>query len=78
MIVRKKSCKRYRPFKVEKDLQHLMVEAAGNYGPHLKVLGYHETRVPLLKKELEHTKETILKGHEVEQANYGCSIISDA
>ncbi|CAH9076630.1 unnamed protein product [Cuscuta epithymum] len=45
----------------------LMVEAIGNYGPHLKPPSYHECRVPFLKKELEYTKE-LLKGHEEERA----------
>ena len=43
-----------------------MVEAIGNYGPHLKVPSYHECRVSLLKKELEYTKE-LLKPHELEE-----------
>ena len=55
----------------------LMIEAIGNYGPHLKVPSYHEMRVPLLKKELELTKE-MLKGQEEERVNFGCSIMSDA
>lgn len=55
----------------------LMVEAIGNYGPHLKVPSYHECRISLLKKELEYTKE-LLKPHETERENYGCSIMSDA
>lgn len=55
----------------------LMVEALGNYGPHLKPPSYHECRVPLLKKELEYTK-ALLKNHEEERVLHGCSIMSDA
>ncbi|RDX92313.1 hypothetical protein CR513_25571, partial [Mucuna pruriens] len=40
-----------------------MIEAVENYGPHLKPPSYHELRVPLLKQELEYTKD-LLKGHE--------------
>ncbi|RDY02391.1 hypothetical protein CR513_14151, partial [Mucuna pruriens] len=54
----------------------LMIEAIGNYGPHLKSPSYHELRVPLLKKELQYTKD-MLKGHEEERQKYGCSIMSD-
>ena len=54
----------------------LMLEAVGNYGPYLKAPSYHELRVPLLKKELELTKD-MLKGHEEEKVKYGCSIMSD-
>ncbi|KAL2320021.1 hypothetical protein Fmac_028990 [Flemingia macrophylla] len=53
-----------------------MIEAIGNYGPHLKPPSYHELRVPLLKKELEYTKG-LLKSHEEEIVEYGCSIMSD-
>ncbi|KAL2342207.1 hypothetical protein Fmac_010147 [Flemingia macrophylla] len=52
----------------------MMVEAIGNYGPHLKPPSYHELRVPLLKKELEYTHD-LLKGHEEERVKYGCSIM---
>ncbi|XP_027350930.1 uncharacterized protein LOC113861986 isoform X1 [Abrus precatorius] len=54
-----------------------MVEAIGNYGPHLKPPSYHECRVPLLKKELEYIKE-MLKSREEEREKCGCSIMSDA
>lgn len=54
----------------------LMVEAIGNYGPHLKVPSYRECRVPLPKKELEYTKG-LMKSHEEERAMYGCSIMAD-
>lgn len=33
----------------------LRVEAIENYDPHLKVLSYHECRVPLLKTWLQYT-----------------------
>ena len=54
-----------------------MVNAIRNYGRHLKPPSCHELRVPLLKKELEHTKE-MLKGHKEEWVKFGCSIMSDA
>ena len=54
----------------------LMLEAIGNYGPHLKASSYHELTVQFLKKELELTKD-MLKGHEEEMVKYGCSIMSD-
>ena len=55
----------------------IMVEAIGNYGPHVKAPTYHEMRVPLLKKEMELTKE-MMKPLEMEMVNYGCTIMSDA
>ncbi|RDX88021.1 hypothetical protein CR513_30439, partial [Mucuna pruriens] len=54
----------------------LMIEVVGNYGPHLRSPSYHELRVPLLKKELQYTKD-ILKGHKKEQMKYGYSIMLD-
>ncbi|RDX86294.1 hypothetical protein CR513_32391, partial [Mucuna pruriens] len=53
----------------------LMIEAARNYGPHLKSPSYHELRVPFLKKEFQYTKD-MLKGYEEERMKYGCSIMS--
>jgi hypothetical protein len=37
----------------------MMVEAIGNYGPHLKPPSYHELRVPMLKEELRYTNEML-------------------
>ncbi|RDX61626.1 hypothetical protein CR513_60124, partial [Mucuna pruriens] len=54
----------------------LMIEAVGNYDPHLKSSTYHELRVPLLKKELQYTKD-MLKSHEEERMKYRCSIIKN-
>ncbi|RDX73526.1 hypothetical protein CR513_46856, partial [Mucuna pruriens] len=53
----------------------LMIEVVENYCLHLKPPSYHELRVPLLKKELEYTKD-LLRGHEEEQMKYECSIIT--
>ncbi|XP_061376093.1 uncharacterized protein LOC133318146 [Gastrolobium bilobum] len=70
-------CTNGLPFNVVRSRSFkLMIEAVGNYGPHLKPPSYHECRVPLLKKEMEYTKE-LLKDHEVQRATYGCSIMSD-
>ncbi|XP_061371723.1 uncharacterized protein LOC133314291 isoform X1 [Gastrolobium bilobum] len=55
----------------------LMVEAIGNYGPHLKVPSLYETNGPLLEKEMKQTKE-MLRGHKEEWSKFGCSIILDA
>ena len=41
-----------------------MVEAIGQYGSNIKLLSYHELRVPILKKEVEYTKN-LLKNHNV-------------
>ncbi|RDX88801.1 hypothetical protein CR513_29550, partial [Mucuna pruriens] len=53
----------------------LIIEAVSNYSSHVKPLSYHELKVPLLKMELEYTRN-LLKGHAEEQIKYGCSIIS--
>ncbi|RDX61627.1 hypothetical protein CR513_60125, partial [Mucuna pruriens] len=76
-IVRLKSRKRPTTSSTKPDqiVFKLMIEAVGNYGPHLKSSTYHELRVPLLKKELQYTKD-MLKGHEGNE-KYGCSIMSD-
>lgn len=52
------------------------IEAIGQFGPGLKPPSYHEVRVPLLRKEVEHTRD-LMKGHQEEWARYGCSIMSD-
>ena len=50
-----------------------MVEAIGQYGSNIKLLSYHELRVPILKKEVEYTKN-LLKDHNVAWMKYGVSI----
>jgi hypothetical protein len=37
----------------------LLIEAVGNYGKHLRPPSYYELRVPLLKIELQLTKEML-------------------
>ena len=53
----------------------IAIEAIGQFG-HLKPPSYHEVRVPLLRKEVEHTRD-LIKGHQEGWARYGCSIMSD-
>ncbi|RWR92200.1 hypothetical protein CKAN_02140800 [Cinnamomum micranthum f. kanehirae] len=53
-----------------------MIEAIGQYGPGMKPPSYHEVRVPLLKKEIEHTNN-LMKGHREDWVKYGCSIMMD-
>ncbi|RWR76250.1 hypothetical protein CKAN_00468400 [Cinnamomum micranthum f. kanehirae] len=53
-----------------------MIEAIGQYGPGMKPPSYHEVRVPLLKKEIEHTNN-LMKGHRDDWVKYGCSIMMD-
>ena len=55
----------------------LMLEAVGNYGPHLKASTYHELRVLFLKKKIEQTNK-MLKSHKEDWVEFGCSIMSDA
>ena len=38
-----------------------MVQAIGQYGSNMKLLNYHELKVPILKKEVEYTKKIIEK-----------------
>lgn len=45
-----------------------MVDAIGNYGPHLKVPSYHQVRILGVKNELEYTKG-LLKDHELDRAD---------
>ncbi|KAH1221145.1 hypothetical protein GmHk_12G034635 [Glycine max] len=54
-----------------------MVAAIGQYGPHLPIPSYHDIKVPLLKKEVEYTKN-LMKGHKEQWVKYGCTIMSDA
>ncbi|KAK3231279.1 hypothetical protein Dsin_003160 [Dipteronia sinensis] len=51
-------------------------EVVGQYGSGVKLLSYHEVRVPLLKKEVELTRKA-MKVHDDEWKAYGCSILSD-
>ncbi|MCI31884.1 hypothetical protein A2U01_0053096, partial [Trifolium medium] len=53
-----------------------MIEAVGTFGKHLRPPSYYELRVPLLKIELQLTKE-MLSEIEAERNQYGCSIIVD-
>ncbi|RWR76251.1 hypothetical protein CKAN_00468500 [Cinnamomum micranthum f. kanehirae] len=53
-----------------------MIEAIRQYGPGMKPPSYHEVRVPLLKKEKEHTNN-LMKGHRDDWVKYGCSIMMD-
>ncbi|GKV34703.1 hypothetical protein SLEP1_g43053 [Rubroshorea leprosula] len=55
----------------------VMVEVIGQYGLGLKPPSYHEIRVPLLKKELQLTKN-LMKNRQEIWAKIGCSIMSDA
>ena len=54
----------------------VMLEAVGQYGPHLKPPSYHEVRVPFLKKEVEYTND-LMKRNLEERSKVGCSIMSD-
>ncbi|XP_028230525.1 uncharacterized protein LOC114410798 [Glycine soja] len=54
-----------------------MVAAIGQYGPHLPIPSYHDIRVPLLKKEVEYTKN-LMEGHREQWVKYGYTITSDA
>nr|KYP44384.1 hypothetical protein KK1_034110 [Cajanus cajan] len=56
---------------------HFMVAAIGSFGPHLRPPSYHDIRVPLLQKEMEHT-EKLMKSQKEHWASFGCSIMSDA
>ncbi|KAL5148359.1 hypothetical protein HKD37_13G035408 [Glycine soja] len=50
-----------------------MVAAIGQYGPHLPISSYHDIRVPLLKKEVEYTKN-LMKGHREQWVKYAGTI----
>ena len=54
----------------------LMVQAIGQYGPHLDPPSYHELRNPCLNRELENTMQ-MLETNKAEAEKYGCSIMSD-
>ena len=65
------------PFNAVKyDSFKVMIEAIGQYGPGMKAPSYHEVRVPLLKKEVEHTKD-VMKDHKIHWASHGCSIMAN-
>nr|XP_019702101.1 uncharacterized protein LOC105033135 [Elaeis guineensis] len=65
------------PFNVVNYLNFAVeIEAIGQFGPGMKPPSYHEIRVPLLRKEVEHTRD-LTKGHQEKWARYGCSIMSD-
>jgi hypothetical protein len=65
------------PFYVARDEAFfVMIEAIGQFGPGLKPPSYHELRVPLLRKEVEYTKN-LLKVHEDAIKKYGCTLMSD-
>ncbi|XP_059654936.1 uncharacterized protein LOC132301724 [Cornus florida] len=53
-----------------------VVEAISQHGPGMKPPSYHEVRVPLLKKELEHT-DNLMRDHREEWARYRCTIMAD-
>ncbi|RWR90850.1 hypothetical protein CKAN_01997200 [Cinnamomum micranthum f. kanehirae] len=83
--LRKRACLRFArwmydvgiPFNaVNYDSFGPMIEAIGQYGPGMKPPSYHEVRVPLLKKEIEHTNN-LMKSHRKDWVNYGCSIMMD-
>ncbi|XP_059650757.1 uncharacterized protein LOC132296590 [Cornus florida] len=63
--LRNRACQRFAP----------VVEAIGQHGPRMKPPSYHEVRVPLLKKELEHT-DNLMRDHRQEWARYGCTIMA--
>ncbi|KAI8563753.1 hypothetical protein RHMOL_Rhmol03G0133500 [Rhododendron molle] len=53
-----------------------MIEAIGQYGPGLLPPTYHQVRVPLLKKEVEHVNK-LMEDHKKDQEQYGCTLMSD-
>ena len=52
------------------------IQSIRQYGIGMKLLSYHEERVPLLKKEVAHTDD-IMKSHKEEWVRTGFSIMSD-
>ena len=62
---------------IDDDSSERFVEALGQYGPGYTPHFQYQLREPLLKGEVERTKE-ILKTQEEEWKNNGCSIITDA
>ena len=61
---------------VNYDSFHTMIEAVGQFGPGMKPPSFHEVRVPLLNKELEHTNN-MMKSYKEQWAKVGCSIMAD-
>ncbi|KAL5774763.1 hypothetical protein ACOSP7_012320 [Xanthoceras sorbifolium] len=53
-----------------------MMEAVGQFGPGYKPPSQYELREPLLKEEVQRTKE-LLKKQEEDWALNGCSIMTD-
>ncbi|XP_042051749.1 uncharacterized protein LOC121797083 [Salvia splendens] len=53
-----------------------MVQSIGEFGKNLPVPSYHDIRVPLLHKEMEHTEALLEKKKKV-WTKVGCSIMSD-
>ncbi|XP_058214114.1 uncharacterized protein LOC131325717 isoform X2 [Rhododendron vialii] len=53
-----------------------MIEAIGQYSPGLTPPTYHQVRVPLLKKEVEHVNK-LMEEHKKDQEQYGCTLMSD-
>jgi len=51
-----------------------MIDAIAAYGPNLPAPSYHDSRFPLLNKEMELT-ENLLKDHKSQWGRHGCSIV---
>ena len=65
------------PFNVVNyDSFKVAIQSIRRYGIGMKLLSYHEERVPLLKKEVAHTDD-IIKSHKEEWARTRCSIMSN-
>ena len=65
------------PFNVVNyDSFKVAIQSIRQYGIGMKLLSYHEERVPLLKKEVAHTDD-IMKSHKEEWARTRCSIMSN-
>ena len=64
-------------YAIDNDSFQRFVEAVGQFGPGYQPPSQYELREPLLKKEVERTKNS-LKKQEEEWAVNGCSIMTDA
>ena len=62
---------------IDHDSFKLFIEAVGQFGPRFKAPSQYQLREPLLKEEVDRMKE-LLKKHEEEWAQNGCSIMTDA
>ena len=62
---------------IDHDSFKLFMEAVGQFGPRFKAPNQYQLREPLLKEEVDRMKE-LLKKHEEEWAQNGCSIMTDA